>query len=173
MSQIFINYRRDDSAAYAGRLYDRLVDHFGRDHIFMDIDQIAPGEDFIDVIQDKLSAVQVAVVLIGKYWLDITDDTGQRRLDNPDDFVRLEIATLLERKIRVIPILVGGAVIPQSIQLPKCLALLTRRNAYEITDTRFHTDVDKLFKHWKKFRVCKPLRHCQSQLKKQKQASSD
>ena len=144
MSKIFINYRRDDSAAYAGRLYDRLANHFGRDHIFMDIDQIGPGEDFLEVIQEKLKSVQIAVVMLGKHWLDITDDSGQRRLDNPDDFVRVEIAALLERKIRVIPVLVGGAGVPKSTQLPECLTPLVRRNAYEISDKRFHADVDKL-----------------------------
>lgn len=141
---IFINYRRDDSAANAGRLYDRLASHFGTDHLFMDIDQIAPGDDFIEVIHEKLRSVQVAVVLIGKHWLDMTDASGRRRLDNPDDFVRLEIVTLLERKIRVIPVLVGGTDMPESSQLPECLAPLTRRHAYEISNNRFHTDVDKL-----------------------------
>ena len=144
MSKIFINYRRDDSAANAGRLYDRLASHFDPDHLFMDIDQIAPGDDFVEVIHEKLRSVQVAVVLIGKHWLDMTDASGRRRLDNPDDFVRLEIVTLLERKIRVIPVLVGGAVMPESSQLPECLAPLTRRHAYEISNNRFHTDVDKL-----------------------------
>lgn len=144
MSKIFINYRREDSAAHAGRLYDRLESHFGHGAIFMDIDQIEPGEDFYEVIQEKLKSVQVAVVLIGKHWLDITDAAGQRRLDNPDDFVRLEIAALLERGIRVIPVLVGGAAVPQSSQLPECLVPLARRNAYQISDLRFRTDVDKL-----------------------------
>lgn len=86
MSGIFISYRRDDTAAYAGRLFDRLEKHFSREHIFMDIDHIEPGEDFVEVIQKKLSAVDVAIVLIGKQWLDITDATGHRRLDDPDDF---------------------------------------------------------------------------------------
>ena len=144
MSSIFINYRRDDSSGYAGRIYDRLSNHFSSDHVFMDIDQIEPGEDFHDVINEKLKSVQVAIVLIGKYWLDIADVTGQRRLDNPDDWVRLEIAALLERKIRVIPVLIGGAVMPQSTQLPENLMPLARRNAYEISDKRFHTDMGKL-----------------------------
>ena len=144
MAKIFINYRRDDSAPYAGRLYDRLAGHFGHDQLFMDIDQIEPGEDFVEVIQEKLKAVQVAVVLIGKHWLDIADANGQRRLDNPDDWVRLEIVTLLERKIRVIPILVGRANAPNSSQLPECLASLARRQAHEISDHRFHPDIDKL-----------------------------
>ncbi len=144
MSDIFINYRRDDSAAYAGRIYDRLAKHFGRENCFMDIDHIAPGEDFKRVIQEKLSAVQVAVVLIGKQWLNIKDNNGQRRLDNPDDFVRLEIATLLARKIRVVPVLVGGADVPDAAQLPDSLASLAERNAYEISDTRFHDDINRL-----------------------------
>ncbi|MBK7493360.1 MAG: toll/interleukin-1 receptor domain-containing protein [Nitrosomonas sp.] len=112
MAKIFINYRRKDSAPYAGRLYDRLASHFGHDHVFMDIDQIEPGEVFDQVIQDKLKAVQAAVVLIGPRWLDIAEANGQRRLDDPDDWVRLEIAALLERGIRVIPVLVGGATLP-------------------------------------------------------------
>lgn len=147
MSKIFISYRRDDSAAYAGRLYDRLVSHFGRAHVFMDIDQIEPGEVFDQVIKDKLAAVQVAVVLIGERWLDIADASEQRRLDNPDDWVRLEITTLLERNIRVIPVLVGAATMPKSTQLPECMIPLTRRHALEIAShPRFHTDADKLIK---------------------------
>ncbi len=144
MSKIFISYRHDDSAGYAGRLYDRLVKHFGADHLFMDIDQIEPGEDFVDVLQKKLQVVQVAVVLIGKSWLDSKDEIGQRRLDNLDDWVRIEITTLLERKIRIIPVLVGGAATPKSSQLPEPLIPLVRRQAFEISDTRFHSDVDKL-----------------------------
>lgn len=146
MAKIFINYRRDDSAPYAGRLYDRMAGHFGHDHVFMDIDQIEPGEVFDQVIQEKLKAVQAAVVLIGAHWLDIADANGQRRLDHPDDWVRLEIAALLERGIRVIPVLVGGAAMPKSTQLPESLAPLTRRQAIEITDHRFHADTDKLIK---------------------------
>lgn len=144
MPGIFISYRRDDSAAYAGRLFDRLEKHFGREHIFMDINHIEPGEDFVEVIQKKLSAVDVAIVLIGKQWLDMTDSAGQRRLDDPDDFVRIEIIALLERKIRTIPVLVGDAVVPKSSQLPEPLLPLVRRNAFEISDSRFHSDVDKL-----------------------------
>ena len=146
MSKIFINYRRKDSAPHAGRLYDRLAGRFGDDHVFMDIDQIEPGEVFDQVIQEKLAAVQVAVVLIGEHWLDIADANGQRRLDHPDDWVRLEISALLERNIRVIPVLVGGATMPKSTQLPECLAPLTGRQAIEINDHRFHADADKLIK---------------------------
>ena len=78
MSKIFISYRRDDSAAYAGRIYDRLVGHFGSDTVFIDIDHIEPGEDFIEAIYERLSSVQVAIILIGKQWLKTEDSTGQR-----------------------------------------------------------------------------------------------
>ncbi len=153
MSKIFINYRRDDSAGYAGRLYDQLIKHFGRDHIFMDIDHIEPGEDFFDVIQEKLSTVNVAIILIGKQWLDIKDSTGQKRLNDPDDFVRLEIASIFERKIRAIPVLVGNAILPKSTQLPELLTSLARRNAFEISDRRFLQDTEELIKALKKILV--------------------
>ncbi len=95
----------------------------------MDIDHIDPGEDFNEVIQKTLNTVQIAIVLIGKNWLEMTDATGERRLDNPDDLVRLEIAAVLERKIRAIPVLVGGAVVPRSS--PK-LQEIKRFQAFQI-----------------------------------------
>ena len=144
MTRVFISYRRDDSAAYAGRLYDRLTAHFGQGQVFMDIDQIEPGEDFVEAIQRTVSACETAVVLIGKGWLNAADAEGTRRLDDPDDFVRLEVTAALERKIKVVPVLVGGAYMPKTPQLPTPLAPLARRNAIEISDTRFHTDVNRL-----------------------------
>ncbi len=143
MSNLFISYRRDDSSGYAINLYDRIASRFGHDRVFMDIDHIQPGEDFHDIIHEKLKSVQVAIVLIGKHWLNIPGESS-RRIDNPDDWVRLEIATLLERKIRVIPVLVGGAIMPKSTELPECLQPLARRQAHEISDNRFRTDVDRL-----------------------------
>ena len=144
MTRVFISYRRDDSAAYAGRLYDRLTAHFGQGQVFMDIDQIEPGEDFVDAIERTVSACQSAVVLIGKGWLSAADSEGARRIDDPDDFVRLEVATALTRKIKVFPVLVGGAAMPKTPQLPEPLQMLARRNAIEISDTRFHADVNRL-----------------------------
>jgi len=144
VSTIFISYRRDDSAPYAGRLYDRLSAHFGKGQVFMDIDQIAPGEDFVEVINRKVGACSIVIVLIGKHWLDAADAQRKRRLDDPEDFVRLEVAAALQRNVRVVPVLVGGAAMPRMQQLPEPLAVLSRRNAFEISDTRFHTDVDKL-----------------------------
>jgi hypothetical protein len=144
MSRIFISYRRADSAGYAGRLYDRLSQRFGQDRIFIDIDTIEPGLDFVEVIEEAVGSCDVLIVLIGSEWLTITDATGRRRLDNPEDFVRLEVATALERNVRVIPVLVGGATVPHSTDLPDVLRRLVRRNALEISDTRFHHDVDRL-----------------------------
>jgi formylglycine-generating enzyme required for sulfatase activity len=144
MSRIFISYRRDDSAGYAGRLYDRLSERFGQGQIFMDIDTIEPGLDFVEVIEKAVGSCDVLIALIGRQWLTITDATGRRRLDNPEDFVRLEIATALDRNIRVIPVLVRGATVPRSTDLPDALKKLARRNALEISDTRFHYDVDRL-----------------------------
>ena len=144
VSTIFISYRRDDTAPYAGRLYDRLTAHFGAGQVFMDIDQIEPGEDFVEVIQRKVSACEIAIVLIGRHWLSSQDAEGRRRLDDPEDFVRLEVAASLDRKVRVVPVLVGGAAMPRMRDLPEAIATLARRNAIEISDARFHSDCDRL-----------------------------
>jgi hypothetical protein len=143
-AKLFINYRREDTAPYAGRLYDRLVAHFGEDQVFIDIDQIEPGEDFVEVINRRVGACEVAIVSIGPNWLTATDASGQRRLDDSEDFVRMEIIAALEREIRVIPVLVGRARMPRKQDLPEALAPLSRRNAIELSETRFHSDVNRL-----------------------------
>ncbi|MGH9850698.1 MAG: toll/interleukin-1 receptor domain-containing protein [Blastocatellia bacterium] len=144
MSKIFISYRREDTAGYAISLHDRLADRFGADHIFIDIDSIEPGEDFVEVLNEKVGACEVLVALIGRDWLTCQDESGQRRLDNHDDFVRLEVAAALERKIRVIPVLVGGAKLPKPDQLCVELAPLCHRNAIALTDAGFRQDVNRL-----------------------------
>ena len=144
MPRILVNYRRDDSAAYAGRLADRLREHFGRENVFVDIDTIRPGEDFVDRIDQSIAACDVLVAVIGKSWLTAVDSKGRRRLDQENDFVRTEIAKALERHIRVIPALVGDAGLPEAAQLPQDLVALSRRQAIEISDSRFHHDVDLL-----------------------------
>ena len=141
---IFISYRRDDAAMAAGRLADHLIGHFGSDKVFMDIDTIEPGEDFVDVIEKAVHGCKVLIAVIGKEWLNVTDDNGKRRLDNSNDFVRLDIATALDRGIRVIPILVNGAIMPQTDDLPEPLKKLARRNAQEFIDKRFRDDVKQL-----------------------------
>lgn len=146
MARIFISYRRDDSGGWAGRLYDRLSQHFRRENVFMDIDTIEPGLDFVEVIEQAVGSCDALIALIGKQWLTITDAAGQRRLDNPEDFVRLEIAAALARNIRLIPALVQGARMPGSTDLPDVLKMLARRNAHEISDRRFHSV--RVVGHW-------------------------
>jgi hypothetical protein len=142
-ANIFINYRREDSAGHAGRLFDRLRARFpGR--VFMDIDTIEPGADFVDVIEQAVGKCEVLIVMIGRDWLRIKDATGRRRLDNPEDFVRLEVASALARNIRVIPVLVEDASMPRVDDLPPDLARLARRNAIELSDGRWAFDVDRL-----------------------------
>src|SRR5215469_5606905 len=126
---IFISYRRQESSHLAGRLYDRLADRFGEGQVFIDVDAIEPGVDFAEAIRRAVAACQVLVTVIGPNWLTATDQRGGRRLDDPDDLVRLEIEAALARGVRVIPILVAGAVMPGRQDLPESLAGLARRNA--------------------------------------------
>lgn len=142
-SGIFICYRRDDSAGYARALHDRLSAHFGDKQIFMDIEQIEPGEDFVQVIEEAVSSCDVLVAIIGRSWLTSQDETG-RRLDNINDFVRVEIAAAFARDIRVIPVLVQGARMPRSQDLPEGVQPLSRRQAFDLSDQRWQHDVNRL-----------------------------
>src|SRR5215216_2926266 len=142
--RVFISYRRQESSGLAGRLYDRLAARFGDDQIFMVVDTIALGVDFAEVIAQAVSSCEVLLAVIGPRWLTATDADGRRRLDDPDDFVRLEIAAALERDIRVIPILVEGAVMPRRQQLPEALAGLARRQALSVRHESFRADADRL-----------------------------
>jgi hypothetical protein len=145
--KIFISYRRDDSAGYAGRLFDHLTKHFGSRNVFMDIDTIEPGEDFRNVVQNAVSKCDVVLVMIGKQWLNITDPQGKRRLDDPLDWVRVEIASALANpKVRVIPVLVRDVSMPGTHDLPQDLKELSWRNATELSDNRFQYDANELIK---------------------------
>jgi hypothetical protein len=144
MHSVFISYRRADTAGYAGRLYDRLVEALGHEHVFMDIDSISYGEDFVETISRTLAECDIVLVLIGPNWLNISDPNGARRLDSPVDTVRLEVSTALELGRRVIPVLVGGAVMPDAQLLPAPLTVLSRRNAIDISDRRFNKDAQEL-----------------------------
>jgi len=141
---IFICYRREDSVGHTGRLFDRLVQHYGRERVFMDLDAIAPGEDFIDAIQRRVWACDVELVVIGPGWTRAADTTGRRRLEDPDDFVRLEVLAALSREVRVIPVLVGGATMPVAADVPETLRPLVRRQAFELSDRSFHDSVSRL-----------------------------
>ncbi len=144
MRKIFLSYRRDDSSGSAGRLYDRLRTHFGKEQVFMDVNAIEAGADFVRTIEGTVGSCDVLIALLGREWLSSKDQDGRRRLDDPDDFVRLEIATALDRKILVIPALVGGARMPAAQELPGALQGLARRQALEIGDSRFHEDANRL-----------------------------
>jgi hypothetical protein len=141
--KIFISYRRDDSEADTDFLYEQLVRYFGTDHVFMDIDNIPVGRDFVEVIESAVSSCDVLIAVIGKQWLAISDGE-KRRIDNSDDFVRLEIAAALRQNIIVIPLLVRGAPIPRQNELPDDLKSMARRHAFVISRVRRREDVEQL-----------------------------
>jgi formylglycine-generating enzyme required for sulfatase activity len=141
---IFISYRRETDSAFAGRLYDHLEPSFGRERVFIDVDSIAPGEDFVAVLESRVAACDVLLVLIGRGWLAATDAGGRRRLDNPHDFVRIEIAAALTQGKRVIPVLSDDAAMPQADNLPDEIKPLARRNAIRLTHERFRDDAERL-----------------------------
>ena len=140
--RIFLSYRRSDASAYAGRLYDYLVERFGQDGVFIDIESIEPGVEFAEAVEKTLRKCDTILVVIGRSWVTSADREGKRRLDNPNDFVRFEIEhALASRTLRVIPVLVGGAQIPEANELPETLRGLTRRQAFDLSDQRWSTDV--------------------------------
>jgi hypothetical protein len=141
---IFISYRREETAPYAGRLYDHLGEHFGEDNVFMDIDTIPLGSDFAEAVREAVSRCNILLALIGRNWSAVTDVKGIRRIDYPYDFVRVEIETALQRNIRVVPVLVDGASLPQADDLPSSLRPLVRRQALELSHTGFRSEVSRL-----------------------------
>jgi hypothetical protein len=146
MPRIFMSYRRDDSRAYAGRLYDRLVYEFGQDSVFKDVFDIQPGADFPTVIAREIAACDAVLVVIGTRWLTITDRAGVRRLDDPADFVRVEVETALAQEGKlIIPVLIDGAAMPAPSDLPTSLRGLAYRNGVVIRDDPdFHADFQRL-----------------------------
>lgn len=144
MSGIFISYRREDSAGHSGRLFDRLRERFGKDHVFMDVSAIEPGVDFVEAIDSAVGSCDALIVVIGRKWLSCTDAAGNRRLDDPKDFIRLETAAALRREIRVIPVLIQDATMPTEKDLPEDLLKLARRQAIEISDGHWESDTEVL-----------------------------
>ena len=143
---IFINYRRDESGHVAGRLHDSLAPTFGRNKLFMDVDNIPVGRDFEEYLKSQVAACDAMLAVIGPNWLAAKDDTGKRRLDNPDDFIVIEIGTALTRNIPVVPVLVDGARMPKASELPDSLKLLARRQAIQVRHTNFRSDAEALVK---------------------------
>ena len=150
MAGIFLSYRRDDSGGHAGRLADDFRQAFESGEVWRDIEAIEAGADFVSAIGDAVDACTVLLALIGPRWLDARDGAGKRRLDDERDFVRLEIAMALDRGVRVIPILVGGAAMPAESDLPATLRPLARRQAHELSDKRWDYDVNQLFESLEK-----------------------
>ena len=141
---VFISYRREDSAGFAGRIDDRLSRRLDAKSVFLDVDNIQPGLDFVEVLAEKLRVCDALIAVIGKNWNSSADKDNRRRLDDPDDFVRIEIEAALRRGIRVIPVLVDGAAMPRREDLPDSLQKLRRRQAIEISHNRFDSDVERL-----------------------------
>lgn len=145
--KIFINYRRGDDPGYTTALFLRLEATFGRDRLFMDVEgYIKAGDDFVNMLNSQVAECDILLAVIGPRWLAATDEQGRRRLDNPEDFVRVEIVSALEQAKRVIPVLVGGASIPRSTELPSPLKPLVRKNAVRLTHERFPADCQGLIK---------------------------
>lgn len=154
--RVFLNYRRDDTEGYAGRLRDSLVSHFGEHGVFMDVAGIDPGDDFVEEIHRQVASCDVLIAMIGRHWLTVTDRHGRRRLDDPQDFVRLEIEAALARGVRVIPVLVQKASMPSADELPDTLAPLARRNAMEMTASDWADQVGRLVRAIEKARSRTP-----------------
>ncbi len=150
MSGVFISYRREDSSGYAGRLFDILSAHFGKDNTYMDLDMIRGGDNFETVIEEKIHQCDVLLAVIGERWLTIAEENGTRRLDMADDFVRLEIAKALQRSVRVIPVLVSGATMPHPDDLPNDLRPLSVHQAMDLRDAHFHADAEQLMDELRK-----------------------
>lgn len=143
-TNVFISYRRKDSAGYAGRLMDRLKTKLGQDLLFMDVETIPLGSNFEKVLHEEIGKCRVLLAVIGPTWCDARDENGKRRLDDQNDFVRMEISAALQRDIPVIPILLDGATMPKADQLPNDLRGLTSRNGLDVRHASFHEDMDRL-----------------------------
>jgi hypothetical protein len=142
--KIFINYRRGDEPGFTGRLFDRLETAFPADQLFMDVDSIAPGLDFVRVLEEHVGRCDIFLAVIGPNWLAARDEAGNKRLDNPNDFVRIEIESALKLGKRIVPVLVNNAAMPQAHQLPESLEPLSRRNAVRLSHERFKADTQGL-----------------------------
>jgi hypothetical protein len=145
--KIFLSYRREDSADATGRIYDHLAGRYERDSIFKDVDSIPFGVDFRKHLQTVIETCEVVLVIIGDRWLTIPNEGGQRRLEDPADFVRIEVEAALQRDIPIIPILVNGAVMPRPQDLPEPMQELAYRNGLPVRhDPDFHNDLERLVK---------------------------
>ncbi len=146
MRAIFVSYRRHDAEGEAGRLFDDLVEQFGEQSVFVDVAAIEVGRDFRKAIDESISTCGVLLTIIGTGWLEEKNESGSRRLEDPGDFVRAEIASALRRDIPVVPVLVRGAKMPRPDHLPEDIRDLAYRNAVELTHVRWKTDIKLLIR---------------------------
>src|SRR4051812_30898237 len=146
MGAIFVSYRRGDSEGQARAVVQALAQHVGKNSVFMDVDGIQPGRDFRQVLNERLASCDMMLVIIGKGWLSATDAAGKRRLEDPRDFVRQEVAAALKRNIPVTPVLVQGASMPSADELPQDLQDLTYRNSFELGHNRWESDVNEMIR---------------------------
>ena len=145
MIKVFVSYRRDDSRHQSGRLFDHLVEQFGDEHVFRDVDSIPLGLDFRKILTERVAGCDVLLAVIGDEWLSIAGPSGIRRLDEPSDFVRFEIEAALSRSIPVVPVLVGNCPVPKAEELPVSLRDLAYRQSRRVrSDPDFHHDVECL-----------------------------
>lgn len=145
MASVFLNYRREDSSGYTGRIFDRLVGTFGKEQIFRDVDRIEPGLDFTEVIDQSLKSCVALLVIIGPKWLELRNDEGELRLHEPIDYVRFEIEGALQRGVRVIPVLLPGMrQVPSEEDLPESIRALAKRHAFRLTEESWNAELDKL-----------------------------
>lgn len=151
--RIFLNYRRSDTEDAAGRLFDALCLRFGDNHVFRDIEDIEPGVDFDAVVHEAVGKCDVLLAVIGPSWLTVADKQGRRRLDNPADYVRIELQVALQREILVVPVLVHEAEMPREEDLPDGLKRLARRQALELSPSRWKYDVGRLIEVLEKLRT--------------------
>jgi len=144
MAGVFISYRREDSPGHAGRIFDHLRVRLGADVVFMDVHALEAGVDFAEALESAVGSCDVLLAIIGPHWISATDTDGQNRLDDPHDFVRIEILGALKRSVRVVPVLVDHAELPTQDDLPDELEPLARRHAVVMRDSRWDADVDEL-----------------------------
>src|SRR5262249_26477230 len=147
LAKVFISYRREDSKWPARQLYNSFLRHLPHGQVFIDIDSIPPGADFVEILEQQVGACEIVLALIGPGWIGNADPkTGRRRLDNPKDFVRIEICAALSRGIPVVPVLLDGTPMPEVDQLPEDMRMLTRKQAEIVAYHTFETDVNRLIR---------------------------
>ena len=175
MHTVFINYRRGDTAGEARALFTELAAILGKDSVFMDVDAIALGRDFREVVRERLESCDLMLALVGRNWVDAKNPAGQRRLEDPDDLVRLEIDAALKRNIPVTPVIVQGAQMPTVAELPKEIESFAYRNGFELSHNRWESDVQEMVKRLglSKQRDSREIRDIETQRKTPREAGTE